>query len=322
MAVAVSSARPIASRGVAQAQLALAPAAWGRLGKARSRGLCLDELLPQCRRCMTSSRTEPKLLVLAHGFWGGRRIHWTPFDYWRGIVVDLESAGYEVLVAEVPPTSTVAERADSLAEQIASWDKRAGRPVAVLGHSMGGLDVRYAISKLGAGSMIHTCMTVASPHRGSSVADLLMRQADRFELSRLVEELPIKFLADMPGGARCLTVEASEEFNRQVLDVDGVRYLSMGGSRGSVLRTSPELAAFYLYLENREGPNDGLVSVKSATWGEYVATLDMDHFHQVNFPLPHRWLSGAPSYQDVVASYRWVADLATSPLPERSGEPA
>jgi len=29
-----------------------------------------------------------------------------------------------------------------------------------------------------------------------------------------------------------------------------------------------------------EGPNDGLVSVASARWGEYLGTLPVDHFAQ------------------------------------------
>jgi triacylglycerol lipase len=33
-------------------------------------------------------------------------------------------------------------------------------------------------------------------------------------------------------------------------------------------------------LAAAEGPNDGLVSVESARWGEYLGTLHIDHFVQ------------------------------------------
>lgn len=283
----------------------------------------VDALRPQRRRCAAQAeRKEPKLLVLAHGFWGGSRIQLTPFDYWRGITEGLQLEGYEVLVTEVPATATVAERADSLAEQIASWDRRAGERVTVLAHSMGGLDARYAISKLGASSAIRTLMTVASPHRGSPAADLLLRSSDTLHISSLAAACPSKFLADMPGGVRCLTTEACEDFNREVPDIEDVRYLSMGGDRGTPFRTSPELLPLYLHVLTKEGPNDGLVSVASSRWGEYAGTLDMDHLHQINFPLPHRWITGAPSFEEVTAKWRWVAEVATSPPSAESGETA
>lgn len=257
--------------------------------------------------------------MLAHGFWGGQHIALTPVDYWRGIEQDLRALGYELLITQVPPTAPVVERAERLCEQIVAWEQREGERVAVIGHSMGGLDARYAISKLGASSMVDTLLTVATPHRGSSVADLLMSVADGAGLSGLATHgIPVKFLSDMPGGGRCLTVKACAEFNNTVLDMPDVRYFSVGGWRGSVFRTSPELMPFYSYLLDKEGSNDGLVSLASARWGKYLATLDLDHFHQINFPLPHRWLSGAPSYQQVNLNYRWLASMATSPTGETS----
>jgi hypothetical protein len=33
-------------------------------------------------------------------------------------------------------------------------------------------------------------------------------------------------------------------------------------------------------LTTVEGPNDGLVSVRSGTWGEVLGTLSVDHFAQ------------------------------------------
>jgi len=35
-----------------------------------------------------------------------------------------------------------------------------------------------------------------------------------------------------------------------------------------------------------EGPNDVLVSVKSAHWGEYLGTMDADHIEVINLHLP------------------------------------
>ena len=152
---------------------------------------------------------------------------------------------------------------------------------------------------------------VPTPHRGSPVADAALGISDGLGLSSLISNLPHRKLAELPDGGRCLTTAAAVDFNNEVEDSPDVRYLSVGGDRGSALRTSPELAATYLYILKREGENDGLVSVKSATWGKYLQTLDMDHLHQINFPLPHRWVSGAPTKAEVLEAYAYLAS-ATS----------
>eukprot|EP00928_Gymnodinium_smaydae_P022990 TRINITY_DN19141_c0_g1_i1.p1 TRINITY_DN19141_c0_g1~~TRINITY_DN19141_c0_g1_i1.p1 ORF type:complete len:348 (-),score=79.26 TRINITY_DN19141_c0_g1_i1:116-1159(-) len=249
-------------------------------------------------------------IVLAHGFFGGRCIPGSPIEYFRGIGADLSAAGHEVLLTEVPPTAHVSVRAEALLEQIQGWEARRGRRVAVLAHSMGGLDARFAASRLGGSSLLRTLLSISTPHRGSPVADALLRSGDALGLTSLLRTLPVSLLADLPTGGGCLCTEAAAEFNAQVPDAEGVRYLSVGGDRGSALRTSPELIPTHAYVSAQEGPNDGLVSVRSARWGIYLGTLDMDHLHQMNFPLPHRWLSGAPSYAEVLRTYRRLAARA------------
>jgi hypothetical protein len=41
----------------------------------------------------------------------------------------------------------------------------------------------------------------------------------------------------------------------------------------------------HLIIKGQEGPNDGLVSVESAKWGEYKGTLDADHYDVVGYKL-------------------------------------
>lgn len=264
-----------------------------------------------------SSRHEQQetrpALVLAHGFLGGRKLPGSPFEYFRGIAKDLDSLGYDVLTTEVPPTSPVPVRAQTLLEQIAAWDGRRGRRVSILAHSMGGLDSRFAISKLGADSLVETLLTISTPHHGTPLADLILEFSTSIGLAPFMRTLPSRLLSDLPDAGRCLSTEAAASFNSHVLDSPDVRYISVGGHRGSTIRTSPELMATFAYIEGKEGPNDGAVSVKSATWGTYSHTLDMDHLHQINFPFPHRWISGAPTFREVVLEYRRLAALATTP---------
>jgi triacylglycerol lipase len=63
---------------------------------------------------------------------------------------------------------------------------------------------------------------------------------------------------------------------------DGVRYYSFGASFeptwGSVFRTSHNIIA------STEGPNDGLVSVSSAMWGDYKGTIrNVNHLDIINW---------------------------------------
>lgn len=55
-------------------------------------------------------------------------------SHWRGIREVLESNGVELLIARVPATSSIKERASILEEAIA--EKYAGREVNLIGHSM------------------------------------------------------------------------------------------------------------------------------------------------------------------------------------------
>src|SRR5438309_9954932 len=93
--------------------------------------------------------TAPRLpVVLAHGFLGfdeiglGNRKHL----YFRGIGKQLERAGAQLYCPRVPPASSVSARAARLADLIRALPEPR---VNIVAHSMGGLDARFAISRLG-----------------------------------------------------------------------------------------------------------------------------------------------------------------------------
>src|SRR5436190_2030589 len=78
-------------------------------------------------------------------------------------------------------------------------------------------------------------------------------------------------------GVRDLTTDACARFNEQIPDVPGVKYFSV-----SAAREWPRVAPFVLHshkvISEVEGENDGLVSVRSATWGQHLCTWRADHF--------------------------------------------
>jgi len=62
---------------------------------------------------------------------------------------------------------------------------------------------------------------------------------------------------------------------------------------------------FHHIVENAEGPNDGIVSLASAKWGEDHEVWDGDHLSLVNWPDPvsrasGRWQDRTPQYGRLV----------------------
>src|ERR1700733_14742810 len=94
-------------------------------------------------------------IVLVHGLLGFDRISVGRVElkrYFPGIDERLEAAGHRVCTAKLSRTRGVAARAMELRRFILQRfpDER----VHVFGHSMGGLDARYMISKLDMGNRV------------------------------------------------------------------------------------------------------------------------------------------------------------------------
>lgn len=180
--------------------------------------------------------------------------------------------GVRVLFPEVPATSGVLERAACLAKQIRAWTDE---PVHVVAHSMGGLDARYMISCLGMGEQVRSLTTVSTSHRGTNLADWFCANFRR----RVPLLLALEAIGVNVDGFRDCRLEACADFNARVPDHPEVRYFSYGGEI-SPARLTPVLRRAWGILTPLEGPNDGMVSVRSARWGEYLGTIHADHFAQ------------------------------------------
>ena len=142
---------------------------------------------------------------------------------------------------------------------------------------MGGLDVRYAVSKLGLDRHVAAVVTVTAPHRGSPFADWVVENLGR----RLGGIQLAKFMNWDLGAAADLTTEGCRRFNETVTDMPGVPYFSVSASRP--WSKMPAFAMFsHRIISAIEGENDGLVSVQSSTWGEHLGVWAADHWHTIN----------------------------------------
>jgi len=212
-------------------------------------------------------------IVLAHGLLGFGELGVGRDNakyYFKGVREDLTRLGYNVFITKVGDRDGIAVRAEQLKRSI---NRITSGKVNIIAHSMGGLDARYMISHLGMAKRVASLTTIATPHRGSSYADWAVKNAGA--AIKLLKVLGIQMQAILD-----LTTEACRRFNETTPDAPGVKYISYSGSQPH------EKICSYLRLPHKiifkaEGPNDGLVSVRSAKWGEYRGNIPADHLNQI-----------------------------------------
>ncbi|HLJ94711.1 MAG TPA: hypothetical protein VKU02_16105 [Gemmataceae bacterium] len=184
----------------------------------------------------------------------------------------LRERGYRALFPQVAPTSGVEARARQLREQIQKWTDE---PINIIAHSMGGLDARYLITHLGMAERVRSLTTIATPHRGTYLVDWFIANfRNRVPLLLAMEAMGMNV-----DGFRDCRPSACRAFNAATPDMPGVRYFSYAASVPSN-RVSPFLRRAWNLLSSVEGPNDGMVSLESARWGECLGILQADHFAQ------------------------------------------
>lgn len=211
------------------------------------------------------------------------------FNYWHGIEEALTKAGATVITAKVPPFGTIEQRAQLLDALLTEKCKNfPGRKkgerlkINLVGHSMGGLDSRYLISKLQTKDSPYQVMsltTVGTPHHGSECADFLMDIVNKGEA----------FKGITPSAIPELTCESLKKFNQEVENDPTVSYFSYGALMEpqaiQIFRGTYEIIKREILRKGgTHVENDGMVSVESARWGQYMGTLhDVDHLDLINW---------------------------------------
>lgn len=244
-------------------------------------------IVDQFKAPRSAYRATKNTIVLCHGLMGFDTIDLptgNKFSYFRGVKQALEKHGARVVACSVPPMATIELRAQSLHKSLlklgATHDSTPA--INIIAHSMGGLDARLLISALHKPTdkpHIASLTTLSTPHRGSPVANLFRG---------ITQFFPPRYGAF----SELTTTYTTNVFNKRATDSPDVRYFSYGA------RFTPTiLSPFYLtgkYIQEKEGDNDGMVSVKSAMWGEYLGTLeDVDHADIINMSTfkPRKYLN-------------------------------
>ena len=220
-------------------------------------------------------------IVLAHGLagfsqLGVKRLRLS--NYFRGIPEYLAARGCRVISAEVPPLGSIETRARRLRDVVREAVGRG--KVHVIAHSMGGLDARHMITHLGMDAQVLTLVTLGTPHRGTPVADRVFDIAKRVRLIDILKRSGIEHEALMD-----LRTESCARWNERTPDAPHVRYLSVAGVKPR-MQMIYGLRFTHDVIAPLEGPNDGLVSARSAAWGEVLTRWDCDHVNLVGWTGP------------------------------------
>jgi triacylglycerol lipase len=169
--------------------------------------------------------------------------------------------------------------------------------VNIVAHSMGGLDARYAIARLGLASRVASLTTIGTPHVGTPLADLgTAVLGEQLGLRRALARFGVGLDAFYD-----LTSERVAALNAAAPDAHGVAYASVVGAVQARRRTHPLLLPGWLYLRAAAGENDGLVPADAQRWGEVLARIDADHWAQIGWS---RHFDAAAFYDGLAAELR------------------
>ncbi len=233
-----------------------------------------------------SALKNPVLLV--HGSTAnGPNLSVGPFEfgaYFADLPAFLGETGTVVKIAHLPTDASIAERAAVLKNYLETDMK--GEMVNIIGHSLGGLDARYAVSILGC-NQIASITSIGTPHLGSPLADWAWKQVLNkgfwyWLLKAIGYDLKNRrFIQD-------ITTEGMKVFNEKVRDSLDVRYFSVqtkasfsDGNMSFLLWPTAKWMEGQKHYLTANG-HDGMVPFDSQLWGTGVYTGQIDHLAQIN----------------------------------------
>jgi len=212
----------------------------------------------------------------------------------------------------VPTLAAISDRANALAGQLINY---AG-PIHIVAHSMAGLDARHLLSHdlrgLASSGRVASLSMIATPNSGSPIADVLagpkpsVLDVPLWILYNALVDLAAKIGLSLAAVSNLTTQYLTQTFNPQTPNVGSVNYYCYAGSGLESLF----LTAFRDHIASvgetaDEKANDGLVSVKSASWTPLAepAWDTADHASEIGHTLnPPTFISAF----DHIATYRRI----------------
>ncbi len=266
-----------------------------------------------------AKKGPPYPIVLAHGFFGFDRFAGLDFlTYFYEVKDDLAGYGEPlVFTPTVDPfndSQTRSVQLEAAIDQVLAQTNAA--KVNLIAHSQGGLDARLVAMRRP--EVIATLITVATPHRGTPVSDVVAPGTNDPTASAIIDAL-VNLVASplwadatqrssVTAALRQFETATMADFNARVLDQPGVQYFSVAG-RSALQKASadcetsnPNRPDFITRYDDTLDPvnaglsataavispdpfhpvgNDGLVPVSSAKWGTFLGCVPADHLDEI-----------------------------------------
>jgi len=256
----------------------------------------------------------PYPIVLMHGMGGFNTLDNLPLtvSYFNGVQADLKAHGEpDVFLTIAPPYDSSEVRAQAIGPQLDTILAQTGAAkLNLIAHSQGGMDARILVSPGGMNyaSKVASVTTIATPHRGTKVADAALGlvsgsvgSAVTNGFLNLLEKgvYSVQSSPNIAAQANELTTSfMANTFNPKYTDAPGVVYASYAGRTDletgngdcdeavyanqpksiDVAQVELEPTATYLWAEGEV--SDGLVPVSSAKWGTFMECVPADHLKE------------------------------------------
>lgn len=220
-------------------------------------------------------------------------------ESWGRIPDRLEAAGCTLYLDNLEAWSPIEENAAKLSEVVAAILAETGaEKVNIIGHSKGGLEARYALSRLGLSERVASLTTINTPHHGTYMADVACAARPSQDM---LQGVALDIFARLMGDDSPqnfsnlweLTLASMERFNLMVPDSPAVYYQSFGTAMKRV-EDEPMFTLSYGILKLHDGENDGMVATHSCRWtnfrgifptvvaGEGISHLEITDFRKTD----------------------------------------
>ncbi len=154
-----------------------------------------------------------------------------------------------------------------------------------LAHSTGGLVARALVHRLNPSRVI-SVVTLASPHRGSWLADLIPTVPQRRpRINRILQLMNYRIEKKLAAFSD-LTAQKMSSFNERYPDLPGIAYGSAIFAVPPSRLSWPVRCARYLVdPTGRDFMDDGIVQRDAQSWGRIWHEGELDHMNQIGYNL-------------------------------------
>lgn len=208
------------------------------------------------------------------------------FNYWGRIPRLLKENGADIYYGNQQASGTIESCALEIKHAVMRILEETGcEKVNIIAHSKGGLDARYMISSLAMADKVASLTTISTPHRGSELAGAALRFPRLYAFAARIADRAFALLGDKHPDSFHAFAELAPDymtgFNEQNPDAPGILYQSHSAAMKS-LRSDGYLSVLFALMTFLSGDNDGLVSVESAKWGNYLGVITGEKAHGVS----------------------------------------